>query len=97
MHFYGSLIILGFGWNFGFVGATAMLAAAVSEKDKAVVQGANDTIVALASTICAFSAGIVVAMLGWIPLAIISGCMSGAALVGVAITYKKNYLAYPSS
>ena len=88
-HFYASLIILGLGWNFGFVGATAMLAAVVSESDKAVVQGVNDSIVALASTICAFSAGIVVATMGWLPLAIISACIVSAAVVCFAMTYKK--------
>ncbi|ABG30271.1 membrane protein, putative [Roseobacter denitrificans OCh 114] len=73
MHFYGALIVLGVGWNFGFIGATAMLDAAVSENKKATVQGANDTIIALVSTICAFAAGFVVSSLGWVFLAMISG------------------------
>ena len=68
-HFYLSLIILGVGWNFGFVGATTMLAAAVPEAEKAVVQGANDTVIALASTLCAFAAGAIVAGFGWTLLA----------------------------
>ena len=89
VHFYASLIILGFGWNFGFVGATAMLAGAVTETDKAVVQGTNDTIIALVSTICAFSAGIVIATLGWISLAVISSCIIGAAFISLAISWKK--------
>ncbi|MEM9031146.1 MAG: MFS transporter [Pseudomonadota bacterium] len=73
MHFYGSLIVLGLGWNFGFIGATTMLDAAVSEAEKAAVQGANDTIIALVSTICAFAAGLVISNLGWALLAAISG------------------------
>ena len=68
-HFYLSLIILGVGWNFGFIGATTMLAAAVPEAEKAVVQGANDTVIALASTLCAFAAGAIVAGFGWTLLA----------------------------
>lgn len=80
MHFYGSLIILGFGWNFGFIGGTAMLDAAVSEDEKAAVQGANDTIIALISTICAFAAGFVVSSTGWAVLAMISG---GFVLVAI--------------
>lgn len=81
MHFYGSLIILGVGWNFGFIGGTAMLDAAVSEGEKAAVQGANDTIIALVSTICAFAAGFVVSSVGWTVLTVIS---SGIVLVAIA-------------
>ncbi len=69
LHFYGALILLGVGWNFGFIGATTMLANAVAEDEKAVVQGANDTMIALVSTLCAFAAGALVAGFGWAILA----------------------------
>lgn len=81
LHFYGSLIVLGIGWNFGFVGATTMLDFAVSDTEKAAVQGANDTIIALVSTICAFAAGLVLSSLGWAGLAIMSGAIILLALV----------------
>lgn len=71
-HFYGSLIVLGLGWNFGFIGATTMLATAAKDSEKAAVQGINDTLIALVSTICAFAAGLVISNLGWALLAIIS-------------------------
>lgn len=82
-HFYIALIVLGIGWNFGFIGATSMLADAVSEEEKAMVQGANDTIIALVSTICAFAAGLVMAGFGWIILAITSGVI--ALMAGVVL------------
>lgn len=84
MHFYGSLIILGVGWNFGFIGGTTMLDAAVSEHEKAAVQGANDTIIALVSTVCAFAAGFVVSNVGWAVLAVISGGIVLIALAALA-------------
>ncbi|MDD9721052.1 MFS transporter [Sulfitobacter sp. PR48] len=71
-HFYGSLILLGVGWNFGFIGATSMLATAVTDGEKAAVQGLNDTLIALVSTICAFAAGLVVTGFGWAVVAIVS-------------------------
>ncbi len=71
-HFYGALILLGLGWNFSFIGATTMLAAAVSETEKAAVQGINDTVIAFVSTLCAFAAGLVVTGLGWAILAMIA-------------------------
>ncbi|MEM9477679.1 MAG: MFS transporter, partial [Pseudomonadota bacterium] len=81
-HFYGALIVLGIGWNFGFIGATTMLDAALPEGEKAAVQGANDTIIALVSTICAFAAGLVISSLGWAVLAMISG---GVVLLFIAV------------
>ena len=41
-HFYLALILLGFGWNFGFIGATALLTEAYKPEEKAKAQGAND-------------------------------------------------------
>lgn len=80
-HFYVSLIVLGVGWNFGFIGATTMLAAAVPDAQKAVVQGANDTVIALASTLCAFAAGAIVAGFGWTILAGLAIVVVLAAMV----------------
>ncbi len=70
-HFYASLVLLGIGWNFGFVAATTLLTQAVSDGEKALVQGANDTLIALVSTLCAFSAGAIIAGFGWAILATI--------------------------
>jgi MFS family permease len=52
-HFTWALILLGLGWNFGFIGATAMLASAHAPEERGRVQGMNDFavfgLVALAS------------------------------------------------
>ena len=71
-HFYASLILLGVGWNFSFIGATSLLAAAVTDAEKSAVQGVNDTVIALVSTVCAFAAGLVVTGLGWAVVAVAS-------------------------
>jgi hypothetical protein len=44
-HFYVALILLGFGWNFGFIGATAMLTSAYRPEERGRVQGLNDFVV----------------------------------------------------
>ena len=80
MHFYGSLIALGLGWNFSFVGATAMLAAAVPAHEAASIQGANDTLIALSSVVCSLAAGLVIAALGWSFLAGMSVVVIALAL-----------------
>lgn len=44
-HFFGALVLLGLGWNFGFIGATAMLTRAHRPEEKGRVQGLNDLLV----------------------------------------------------
>jgi MFS family permease len=41
-HFYGALILLGIGWNFGFIASTSMLAGAHRPEERGRVQGMND-------------------------------------------------------
>ena len=52
-HFSATMVLLGLGWNFGFIGSTAMLAAAHAPAERGRVQGMNDFavfgLVALAS------------------------------------------------
>jgi len=44
-NFYLALILLGIGWNFGFIGATAMLTANHEPHERGRVQGMNDMLV----------------------------------------------------
>ncbi|NYS23624.1 MFS transporter [Rhodobacteraceae bacterium 2376] len=44
-HFFVAMILLGLGWNFGFIGATTMLAAHHTPEERGRVQGMNDLIV----------------------------------------------------
>ncbi len=44
-NFFAALVLLGIGWNFGFIGATTMLAAQTRPEEKGLVQGTNDLIV----------------------------------------------------
>lgn len=41
-HFAVALVLLGLGWNFGFIGATAMLAESHTPEERGRVQGMND-------------------------------------------------------
>lgn len=44
-HFYLTMILLGLGWNFGYIGATAMLTRAYRPEERETVQGLNDAVV----------------------------------------------------
>lgn len=70
MHFYLSLVLLGVGWNFGFIGGTNLLQSAVSEQERPLIQGVNDTIIAIASSVASLSAGALYAGFGWPELAV---------------------------
>jgi MFS family permease len=65
LHYVSSLLVLGIGWNFLFVGATTLLTETHAEWEKAKVQGFNDLVVILVLTIGSFSAGPLHDLLGW--------------------------------
>ncbi len=44
-HFFVALVLLGVGWNFGFIGATTMLASAHEPYERGRMQGLNDLLV----------------------------------------------------
>jgi MFS family permease len=56
-HFFGTLILLGLGWNFGFIGATAMLTSAYRPEERGRAQGMNDSIVMGCVTVASLSSG----------------------------------------
>ncbi|MBJ3778170.1 MFS transporter [Acuticoccus mangrovi] len=64
-HFYVALILLGVGWNFGFIGGTAMLTAALRPEDKARAQAANDFIVFGCVACASLSSGVLFSSVGW--------------------------------
>jgi len=65
IHFWSSLIFLGLGWNFLFVGATTQLTGTYSNNEKAKAQALNDFIVFSTVTLTSFSSGAVQNILGW--------------------------------
>lgn len=65
MHFYWALIALGIGWNFGFIGATSLLATAHTDAERARVQGLNDFLVFGLVAVASFSSGALLNGYGW--------------------------------
>ena len=56
-NFFLALILLGLGWNFGFIGATAMLASAHEPHERGRMQGLNDLLVFGGVTIASLASG----------------------------------------
>jgi len=64
-HFWISLILLGIGWNFGFIGATAMVAECHTPEERGKAQGANDFLVFGTVACASFFAGSLLHSSGW--------------------------------
>ena len=56
-NFFVALMLLGLGWNFGFIGATTMLTAAQRPEERGRLQGLNDLVVFGGVTMASFSSG----------------------------------------
>ena len=56
-NFFIALILLGVGWNFGFIGATTMLAGAHEPHERGRMQGLNDLLVFGGVTIASLASG----------------------------------------
>jgi|TARA_B110000238_G_scaffold174674_1_gene194555 MFS family permease len=56
-NFFVALMLLGLGWNFGFIGATTLLTSAHASHERGRVQGMNDAIVFGCVTIASIASG----------------------------------------
>lgn len=56
-NFYGALILLGLGWNFGFIGATTLLASSHAPSERGRIQGLNDALVFGCVTVASLASG----------------------------------------
>ncbi len=64
-HFWGSLIVLGVGWNFGFIGATALVTDCYAPAERAKVQALNDFLVFGTVAAASFASGRLLDTSGW--------------------------------
>ena len=64
-HFSGALVLLGLGWNFGFVGASAMVLETHRPEERTRVQSVNDFLVFGTMAVGSFSSGQLLTSFGW--------------------------------
>ena len=64
-HFWTTLILLGLGWNFAFIGATTMVTQCHRPEERNKVQAFNDFLVFGAMAVGSFASGKVLATAGW--------------------------------
>lgn len=56
-NFFIALVLLGIGWNFGFIGATTMLAGSHAPEERGRMQGLNDLLVFGGVTVASLASG----------------------------------------
>jgi len=65
VNFWVGLVLLGIGWNFMFIGGTALLSEAHRPEERAKAQALNDFLVFSTTAVTSFASGAVQSALGW--------------------------------
>src|SRR6266436_1208806 len=86
MHFWATLIVLGVGWNFGFVGASALVLETHRPQERNKVQAFNDFLVFGTMALGSFSSGQLLANYGWsaVNIVVFPPVLLGLAVLAVA-------------
>jgi MFS family permease len=84
--FWTSLILLGLGWNFAFIGATAMVADTYSDAEKGKVQGFHDFVLFGLVALSSLASGEVYnqwgwEMLNWVVFPVVFVCLAALAVL----------------
>jgi MFS family permease len=87
MHFWLAMVLLGIGWNFMFVGATALLTESHTPAERAKVQGVNDSAIFITMIVSSLSSGALFTIQGWQAMnmwAVPALLLAGAGLLWLA-------------
>jgi MFS family permease len=85
-HFWLTLTLLGVGWNFGFVGASALVLECHRPEERTRVQALNDFIVFGVMALGSFSSGGLLASYGWDTVLWVSLAPLAVAVAALAVT-----------
>lgn len=92
MHFWWSLILLGLGWNFGFLGASALVLECHRPEEKTSVQSLNDFIVFGLMALGSFASGGLLSAYGWHTVLWVSFVPLALAVVALVVAMNKGTL-----
>lgn len=83
MNFWLALVLLGVGWNFMYVGATALLTESHAPAERAKVQGVNDFAIFLTMVVSSLSSGALFSAQGWQTMNMATVPFLGVAAAGL--------------
>ncbi|SEE25768.1 Predicted arabinose efflux permease, MFS family [Rhizobiales bacterium GAS191] len=86
LHFDIALLLLGVGWNFAFLSATAAVTGAARPEERAKVQATNDVVVFGGTAFAAYFSGVLLGLFGWAGIAatVFPAAALGAMLILVS-------------
>lgn len=88
-HFWWALVLLGVGWNFGFLGASALVLECHQPEEKTRVQSLNDFIVFGVMAIGSFSSGGLLNAYGWNTVLWVSFAPLALTVVALAMAKRR--------
>lgn len=83
-HFYGALVLLGLGWNFGFIGSTALLTASYRPEEARRVQALNEQLVFGTMAVASVSSGVLLQTIGWQSINVLAIPFATAGIAALA-------------
>jgi len=83
--FWWSLVVLGVGWNFLYIGGTTLLTETYRPEERAKAQGTNDQAIFIMMAISSFTSGLTVTTGGWARVNMIA--LPLVAIVAIAIAW----------
>ncbi|MGL4404444.1 MAG: MFS transporter [Notoacmeibacter sp.] len=94
-HFWVALILLGLGWNFSFIGATAMVADSYRQNEKGTAQGFHDAVLFGLVAFASLMSGVVFNAGGWhtqnfIVFPVIAICLGALFLLSIIQKRERN-------
>ena len=84
-NFWIALVLLGVGWNFGFIGSTALLTETYRPEEKSKVQGLNDFLVFGSVALASLSSGKLYVAVGWEQLNVFAFPIIAVCVIALAV------------
>jgi MFS family permease len=84
-HFWWSLVLLGLGWNFMFVGGSTLLTGTYRVSERAKAQGLHDLLVFGVTAASSFASGLILKANGWVMLNYVA--IPFIAIAGLAVLW----------
>lgn len=87
VHYWGSLVLLGVGWNFLFLGGTTLLTRSYQAGERFRVQALNDFLIFSLQALASLSSGWILLTFGWDVLLLL--CLPFIAALGLIIAWQR--------
>jgi MFS family permease len=84
-HFWLALVLLGIGWNFMYLGASALLIETHTPAERGKVQGLNDTAIACTMVASSLSVGALFSYQGWQTMNVIAMPFIGISALAIVV------------